>query len=135
MRVVLDVNVYVSALISQSVPGRDILTAWTEHQLELIISPILLGELRDVLVRPKFRRWVSSATAEDLIAGLAADAGTQPDPPAQLGLTEDPDDDYLVSLARAAHADYLISGDRHLLQLTDPDPPVITPRQLLDRLT
>ncbi len=47
------------------------------------------------------------------------------------GLTADPDDDYLVALARAAGADYLVSGDRHLLELTDPEPPVLTPREFL----
>ena len=37
-------------------------------------------------------------------------------------------------LARAAQADYLVSGDRHLLDHTDPDPPVLTPRQFLELL-
>ena len=67
MRVVLDVNVYVSALISPSGPARELLTAWTEHELELITSPLLLGELGDVLGRPKFRRWVTTTTAQDFI--------------------------------------------------------------------
>lgn len=40
----------------------------------------------------------------------------------------------MSSLARAANADYLVSGDRHLLDLTNPDPPVLTPRQFLDLL-
>jgi predicted nucleic acid-binding protein len=54
-----------------------------------------------------------------------------PEPPE---VSPDPDDDYLIALARVAGADYLISGDRHLLDLTDPDPPVLTPRQFLDLL-
>jgi predicted nucleic acid-binding protein len=37
-------------------------------------------------------------------------------------------------LARAANADYPVSGDRDLLELDDPDPPVLTPRQSLDLL-
>jgi hypothetical protein len=36
------------------------------------------------------------------------------------------------SRSRAAQADYLVSGDRHLLDLTDPDPPVLTPQQFLE---
>jgi len=40
----------------------------------------------------------------------------------------------LIVLARAAQADYLISGDRHLLDLTDPNPPVLRPRQFVDLL-
>jgi hypothetical protein len=57
------------------------------------------------------------------------------DPPAQPGLSADPGDDYLVTLARAGNADYLVSGDRHLFDLADPNPPVLTPRQFLERLT
>lgn len=56
------------------------------------------------------------------------------DPPVQPGLSPDPDDDYLVSLARAAAADYLVSGDSDLIGLVDAKPPVLTPRQFLDRL-
>ena len=68
----------------------------------------------------------------EFIAAIAEDALLVDDPPAQPGLSPDPDDDYLITLARAANADYLISGDRHLLDLDDPEPPVLTPRQLLD---
>lgn len=59
------------------------------------------------------------------------------DPPAQPALSPDPDDDYLVlvTLARASNADYLISGDRRLTSLADPNPPVLPPRQFVDRLT
>lgn len=87
-----------------------------------------------MLDRPRFRRWVSTATATEFIDGLAEDAQLLDDPPAQPGLTEDPDDDYLVALARAAGVDYLVSGDRHLLDLADPEPPVLTLREFLDLL-
>jgi predicted nucleic acid-binding protein len=85
-----------------------------------------------VLDRPSFRRWVSAATAAEFIVGIGEDAVLVDDPPAQQGLTADPDDDYLITLARAAGADYLVSGDRHLLDVADRDPPVLTPRQFLD---
>jgi uncharacterized protein len=134
VRVVLDANVFVSALISQAGPSREIVNAWVDGRFELIASPTLLDELRDVLHRPRFRRWVSTATATDFVDGLAQDANVIDDPPATPGVTPDPDDDYLIALARAAHADYLVSGDRHLLDLVHPEPPVLTPRQFLDLL-
>ena len=134
MRVVLDANVLVSAAISAAGPPRQIVSAWVDGRFELIASPALLEELSDVLARPRFRRFISIATAGDFIDGLAEDAEILDDPPAQPGLSPDPDDDYLITLARAAKADYLVSGDRHLLDLTDPDPPVLTPRQFLDLL-
>lgn len=134
MRVVLDANVLVSAVISQAGPPRQIVNAWVDGRIELVASPALLDELSDVLDRPRFRRWVSIATATEFIDGLAEDAVIVDDPPAQPGLTADPDDDYLIALALTAQADYLVSGDRHLLDLTDPVPPVLTPRQFLDLL-
>lgn len=134
MRVVLDANVLVSAAISAAGPPRQIVSAWVDGRFELVASPALLEELSDVLARPRFRRFISIATAGDFIDGLAEDAEILDDPPAQPGLSPDPEDDYLITLARAAKADHLVSGDRHLLDLTDPDPPVLTPRHFLDLL-
>jgi uncharacterized protein len=135
VRAVLDPNVLVSAVISPAGAPREILTAWTQGCFDLIVSPQLIGELRDVLARPKFRRWVSTETAVDYLDGLTDAATVIDDPPVQPGLSPDPDDDYLVTLARAADAHYLVSGDRHLTGLTDPTPPILTPRQFRDRLT
>ena len=134
MRAVLDPNVLISAVISPAGAPREILTAWTLGRFDLVVSPTLLGELRDVLARPRFRRWLSAATATDYVDGLNDAALIIDDPPAQPGLSPDPDDDYLIALARAGDADYLVSGDRHLTDLVDPIPPVLTPRQFRDRL-
>lgn len=132
MRVVLDPNVLVSAAISPAGPPRQILTAWTNERFDLIVSPAVLDELADVLARPKLERFITTAIAVAFIAGLATDAIIVADPPDPPSVSPDPDDDYLIALALAAGADYLVSGDRHLLELTEPDPPILTPRQFLD---
>ena len=134
MRAVLDPNVLVSAAISPNGPPRQILTAWADERFVLIISPAVLDELADVLARPKLQRFITAVLAVAFIDGLATDAVIVQDPPDPPDLSPDPDDDYLIALARTASADYLVSGDRHLLDLTDPDPPVLTPRQFLDVL-
>lgn len=135
MRAVLDPNVLISAVISPAGAPREILTAWTQGRFDLIVSPQLLGELREVLAKPKLRRWVSDPAAAEYVEGLTDAALLIDDPPAQPGLSPDPDDDYLITLARAAGADYLVSGDHHLTGLADPTPPVLTPREFRDRLT
>ncbi len=135
MRVVLDPNVLVSAAISPTGPPRQIITAWVDERFELIASPELLDELTDVLARPKLQRYITPVVASEFVAGLAADAVMVPDAPPLPGISPDPDDDYLVALARSASADYLVSGDPHLLGLTDPDPTVLSPRQFVDLLT
>jgi uncharacterized protein len=100
----------------------------------MILSPCLLGELQKVLGRPKFRKYVTDEEASAFIEILRREAAIVPDPTPQPGLTPDPGDDYLVALARAAGADYLVSGDTHLTGLADPRPPVLTPRAFLDLL-
>ncbi len=50
-------------------------------------------------------------------------------------LSPDRGDDYLIALARTARADVIVSGDSHLTQLLDAEPPVLTPRQFAEQLT
>jgi putative PIN family toxin of toxin-antitoxin system len=134
VRVVLDVNVLISARLSPLGPSARLLAAWTEERFDLIVSPALLDELADVLSRERLRRWLSPDEATAFAAVLRAGAIMTPDPPAEPGVTPDPDDDYLVALARATGSDLLVSGDSHLLGLSDPSPPVLTPRAFLELL-
>ena len=134
MRVVVDPNVVVSAAISTVGPPRRILAAWTEQRFELVASATLLADANRVLGRAKFRRWISTAVARELLDGLADGALIIEDPPLRPAISRDPNDDYLIALARAARADYLISGDPDLLELPDPQPPILSPRQFVDLL-
>jgi predicted nucleic acid-binding protein len=70
-RAVRDPNVLVSAAISPAGPPRQIHTAWTNERFELIASPDVLDELADVLARPKFGRFITTAIAVAFIDGLA----------------------------------------------------------------
>lgn len=134
-RAVIDPGVLVGGVISpEGVPGR-LLLAWDEATFELITSEALLGELESVLFRQKFRRYLSEDEARRFIAILRRDAHLVPDPPVEHGVTPDPKDDYLVTLARAGGADFLVSGDQHFTGLKDPDPPVLTPRAFLEAVT
>jgi putative PIN family toxin of toxin-antitoxin system len=134
VRVVLDSNVLISALLEPRGPSAKLLRAWTEGKFELVVSPQLLDELADVLGRERLRRWLTEEEASVFVASLRRDATVVDDSPVEPGITPDPDDDYVVALARAADVDYLVSGDRHLTELIDPDPPVLTPRAFLGRL-
>lgn len=133
MRVVLDPNVLVSALISRSGPPRELVDLWIAGRFELVASPKLIGELRDVLERPKFRRWASFDTVSEYVGGFEDGAISVEDPEDPEPLCPDPDDDYLLALAKESEADFLISGDPDLKDLENPVPPVLTPRQFRDR--
>ena len=134
MQVVFDTNVYVSALIGSHAP-RQLMELWTTTRpFELVVSPALLIELRDVLHRTKFRRWFSGDDADILVDRLESEATSVKDETLDEQITVDPDDDYLIALGRAANADAIISGDRDLTDLSDPDPIVLAPTEFLNRL-
>jgi putative PIN family toxin of toxin-antitoxin system len=98
------------------------------------VSPLLLAELREVLGRDKFRRYVSEAEADAYVELIRSEAVVRADPmPSPEALSADPDDEYLIDLARDAGADALVTGDAHLLDLRA-DIPAMTPAEFLEAL-
>ena len=134
LRVVLDPGVLVSAVISPTGAPAEVLDAWREGQFDAVVSPKLLDELEDVLLRPKFRVYASVDEVGTYVEALAAGAVAFDDPAEPPRVTRDPGDDYLLALARAAQADAIVSGDKHLTQLADVAVPVMSPRELLGTL-
>lgn len=135
MRVVLDANVLVSAAFSEG-PSYRIVQGWLRDQtFELVICDRLLGEVRTVLTeRPRLQKWISLKAAELYVMTLATAADVLPDPAPGPALTRDPDDDYVIHLARAHNAGVIVSGDADLLEWDEQDPPVITPAEFETRL-
>ena len=133
MRVVIDPNVLISAVINPTgAPGR-LIEAVRSGRLQLIACPILLNEFAGVLARPKFRRWLTEDEAIRFGIDLAALAEHNPDPEVPYPIaTRDPNDDYLVALTLKAEADALISGDADLAQVGGFT--LLTPRQALESI-
>ncbi|MSP38238.1 MAG: putative toxin-antitoxin system toxin component, PIN family [Deltaproteobacteria bacterium] len=133
VRVVLDTNVYVSALLWTGIPHR-LLRLAEEGDLALVTSPSILEELRDVLRRPKFRlriRTLQTSVAE-LMESLLSVVEVIPDSVMEPVIKRDPDDDKILACAVAAQAPWLISGDDHLLSLKRYNGiSIVTPSQFL----
>jgi putative PIN family toxin of toxin-antitoxin system len=130
-RVVLDPGVLVSALISSSGTPARLLRAIRSGELELVVSPHLLAELEEVLRRDKFRRYVSNSVVDDYLDMLRGEAALTPDPDEPYSLrSADPDDDYLIALAQSQNS-ILVSGDKHLLDLSGGGAPILAPADLL----
>ncbi len=133
-RAVLDTNVLVSALISAGGGSARLLLELRSGAFELILSPLLLAELREVLRRDKFRRYVSEAEADAYVALIRSEGVVRADPgPSLQPISPDPDDEYLIDLARDAGADALVTGNAHLLELRAIIP-VMTPAEFLEVL-
>jgi putative PIN family toxin of toxin-antitoxin system len=133
-RAVLDTNVLVSALISPGGSSAQLLLELRAGAFELVVSPLLLAELREVLRRDKFRRYVAGDEADAYVELIRREGQVLDDPsPGGAPLSADPDDEFLVDLARMANVDVLVSGDSHLLELRD-RLPVMTPAEFLASL-
>jgi putative PIN family toxin of toxin-antitoxin system len=130
-RVVLDTNIYISALMFGGLPGV-LLDLGLMQAFRLVISPALLDELEDKL-RVKFGVLAQDAAA---IRVKLQSAGDLIDPAIVLNVvTDDPDDNRVLECAVAGQADYIVSGDRHLLKLKEhAGIPILTTREFLDRL-
>ena len=128
MRVVLDTNVFVSAAIQTGPPYR-IVQRWLKHrEFYVIICPMLLAEVAEVLTkRLHMRRRIEPAAARRYVTTLNDMAGLVPDPVNVESATRDADDDYLIALARAHDANFIVTGDKDLLEWEVQQPPVITP--------
>lgn len=105
-----------------------------EGRFTVVVSPLLLAELERVLARTSFRRYLSLGHAREFVDAIEGVADVEADPGEVAAASRDPDDDYLLALAFAATADLVVSGDADLLELDQPQTPVISPRQLLGRL-
>jgi putative PIN family toxin of toxin-antitoxin system len=133
LRLVLDTNVFVAALISGKGAPAQLIRGAEERKCVVVASPGLLKELADVLGRGKFRRYLTTSEASQAVSRLASLAVIVEDPPASAtAITADPDDDYLVLLAESAEADVLVSGDPHLIALQRPGLRILTPREAWD---
>jgi uncharacterized protein len=131
MRVVLDTNILVSALLWRGTPHRCLL-AVQASLADLILSPPILTELRTVLLA-KFRH--TPAEADEAIRAVRAMAELVEISGGLRAVPDDPDDDKFIETAQVGRADLIVSGDRHLLALgSTASVSVLTAREFLDRL-
>jgi len=131
LRVVIDVNVFVSALLRRDSVPAYVLHAWESGLYELVVSAALLHELEPVLGREHIARRIAPDAATDLLAVIRSDATLFDDPPPARHVPSDPDDDYLITLALAAGAPAIVTGDAALLALELDRPRILAPRDFL----
>lgn len=115
LRVIVDTNALISRLlIPNSTPARAVRKAITEA--DLLISEETLGELADVIARPKFDRYVTVSERQQFIRLLGRVAELIP-VAYSVQACRDPRDDKFLALAVNGDADLIVSGDADLLEL------------------
>jgi putative PIN family toxin of toxin-antitoxin system len=116
MRLILDTNILLSALLSPLGAPAKLLDAWERKVFTLAACEELIAELRDVAGRPFFRARLRASTAELLAAGIRDFSFFCPDVPSG-PIAPDSKDSYLLALAEASEAEFLVTGDKELLSL------------------
>ena len=124
LRVVLDTNQFVSALLNPEGPAFEILKASGlkgEQKYELVISDEILSEFRKVISYPriqKLHKW-SKEKVEIFITLLREIAHIDESQSRERIVIEDPDDDKFFHLAIKTGAQYIVSRDIHLLNVKE----------------
>ena len=111
MRVVLDTNTLVSALIAPAGNPASTYNAWEQGKFTLLTCTEQLDELRTTLQKPRVAELIKPYKAGRLVnqtKKLAEDVGQLP----HLKRSPDPGDNFLLALAEAGNADYLVTGDK-----------------------
>lgn len=111
MRLVIDTNILISSLLASSSLPAHLIVLWREGQFDLLTSADQLNELMRVTRYPKIRERLSPALAGRLINEVRNLAIVVTDLPAAT-VSSDPHDNYLLAVASAGRADFLLTGDK-----------------------
>lgn len=111
MRLVVDTNILISALLSDSSLPAQLIVRWRDGRFDLLTAAEQLDELMRVTRYPKIRERLAPALAGRLINDLRAIAVIMDKLPV-IDVSTDPDDNYLLAVAAAGSADFLVTGDK-----------------------
>lgn len=117
LRAVVDTSVLIALLWGHGAVCVRLLDLWESRRFVLVTSPQVIGELREVLERPKMRAHVAAAEAQALLASLELDAVVTPGELTLPGATRDPKDDKVLACALEGEAQLLVTLDPDLLTL------------------
>jgi len=132
MRVVLDTNVFVSMLLGGRVGV--IHDAWKADKFTLVVSEEIISEYLDVLSRPKLH--LSAGVVSTVLGRVHRNAELVTPAETLSVVAADVDDNKFLEVAVAAGADYIVSGDAHLLEMNSfRGIPVLTARAFIDQLS
>jgi len=138
VRLVLDTNVVLSALLWRGPPFHLFHAVRQHEEVRLFTSAVLVRELAEVLNRPfaAKRLALQDRTALELVADYLVAADLVVPRTVPRVVMPDADDDHVIAACVAAQADLLVSGDRHLLAIGQHQGTrVVTPTEALRLIT
>ena len=118
-RVVLDVNVIVSAFPSKSGVPLTVVRFGLSGTFEIVMSEHILLGVKRAWDKPYYRERFNEIEARRALNVLRANAFVVEPSRAAMGVANDLEDDLVLGTAIAGQADYLVTGDRGLLRLVE----------------
>ncbi len=135
-KVIIDTNVFVSALIQRSYPYLIVRDLFIEERIQLCISDELLAEYYEVLSRPKFSGFPDFfIRAEGLLADINR-RGLKYYPTTKINLISDQDDNKILELASECQADFIVTGNTNDFTFSEYNGTrILTPREYWEETT
>ncbi|MBM4402420.1 MAG: putative toxin-antitoxin system toxin component, PIN family [Candidatus Cloacimonetes bacterium] len=119
LKIVLDTNNFISSQINKKGPSAEIFSLWEKGVIQILTSNFQLAELKRVLsyfrIQKKYK--LSKFTIEKIITLIRKQAEIVYPLETPKIIVTDIDDNQILAIAKEGNADYLISGDQHLLAL------------------
>ena len=112
---IIDANLWISYIFGKVV-RQSLNRILSDPNINLITDQLSLDEVKSVLSRPKFKKYINSEQIEDLLS-LIKERSILLQATSIVEICRDPKDNYLLALAKDGNADFLISGDEDLLIL------------------
>jgi len=130
--VILDTNLWISFLISNDFSFLDDYVL--KGKVKLIFSEELFGEFISITERPKFKKYFSRSDVDKLIQTIDK-YGILIKVTSEIKLCRDIKDNFLLNLAADSNADFLVTGDKDLLEIKHlQKTKILTIRELMDEL-
>ncbi|MBN1536182.1 MAG: putative toxin-antitoxin system toxin component, PIN family [Anaerolineales bacterium] len=129
MRVVLDANVIISALISRNGNPGKIFDLWEKDVFDIAVSPAILKEIERVIHYPRIQKKYQLPEEQvSKFLQLISDQAIVVNPSKTVNIIEkDPTDDRYIECAMESQASFIVTGDKHLLELKEYQGIVILP--------
>ncbi len=132
-KLILDTNVVVSALISNSIPTKILYELVLNQKVETCLSKEILKEYVEVLNRDKFSKYANFKTNADIVLKKIHEISKVYKTDRKINILTDVSDNKFLELAIASSADYLITGNTNDFQMDDFEhTTILTPREFWD---
>jgi len=135
VKVVLDTNVWVSIFFKKTL-GKEFSEILKEGDVEIYVTEEILKEISRVLVYPKIKNLLklSGISEKEVIKKIVKNSKLVRPKFKLKVIKEDPEDNKILDCALQARANFIVSGDRHLLKIEQfKKIKILTPREFLKK--